>query len=220
MNTAFYKLCRAGCQCIKLQCVREVTLGRERTRRPGGFVLACTHLSHLEPIVVSCAVRRQVRWMARVEFYRTRWGASLLRWGGAFPVDRFGYSLPAVRGAIRLAARGEIVGIFPEGEVTAGARSALRGGSIKRGACAIAIHAGVPIVPVVVLGTDRLNRVAPWLPFKRARVWIAFGNDVTPNTAIHRRAARFEMADRLRAEYVRTYQELLAAAGLRDDQVP
>lgn len=220
MNPAFYKACRVGAQFIKLQCVRELAIGRERAERPGGFILACTHLSHLEPIIVSCIVRRHVRWMARVEFYRSWWGASMLRWGGAFPVDRFGFSLPAVRTAIRLAAEGEVVGIFPEGEVVKGSRSALRGSEIKRGVCAVAIHAGVPVVPVVVLGTDRLNRVPPWLPFKRARVWVAFGDDVAPDPTLHRRAARFEMADRLRAEYVRTYHELLAAAGLRDDQIP
>lgn len=220
MSTAFYNLCKLGCKFVKLQCVREVVLAPERANRSGGFILACTHLSHLEPIVVSCVVRRHVRWMARIEFYRARWGASVLNWGGAFPVDRFGYSLPAVRNAIRLAARGEVVGIFPEGEVSKGDRSVLRGAAIKRGVCAVAIHAKVPVVPVVVLGTDKLNRVAPWLPFKRARVWIAFGNDIVPDPTLHRRAARFEMADRLRAEYVRTYRELIEAAGLRDDQIP
>lgn len=220
MGAAFYNLCRMGCRFVKVQCVREVALARERADRSGGFILACTHLSHLEPIVVSCAVRRHVRWMARVEFYRSRWGAAVLNWGGAFPVDRFGYSLPAVRTAIRLASGGEVVGIFPEGEVSKGERSVLRGAEIKRGVCAIALRARVPVVPVVVLGTDRLNRVAPWLPFKRARVWMAFGNDITPDPTLHRRAARFEMAERLRAEYLRTYRELLNASGLRDADVP
>ncbi len=220
MNTVFYNACKLGCQFVKLQCVREFALCRERAEREGGFILACTHLSHLEPIVVSCVVRRHVRWMARIEFYRARWSAAVLKWGGAFAVDRYGHSLPAVRTAIRLARQGEVVGIFPEGEVCKGARSVLRGAEIKRGVCAVAIHAGVPVVPVVVLGTDQLNRVAPWLPFKRARVWIAFGNDVVPDPTLHRRAARFEMAERLREEYVRTFQGLLGATGLRDDQVP
>ena len=95
-----------------------------------------------------------------------------------------------------------------------------RGGPMKRGACVIAIRAGVPIVPCVVLGTEHLNRVPPWLPFKRARVWVAYGEPIHPPPAsLHRRAARFEMAEKLQVEVKRTYEELLAKSGLRDEQV-
>lgn len=221
MGAVFYRTCRAGSRFIRWQTIIEVVLDAYRADRAGGFVLACTHLSHLEPIVVSGVVKRQIRWMARIEFYRQRWAATALNLGGAFPVDRFGNSIRAVRTAVRLAKAGECVGIFPEGGVAQGLQSVIRGGPIKHGVCTVAIEAGVPVVPVVVLGTERLNQLAPWLPFRRGRLWYAFGNEVCPiPRSGSRRADRAEMAERLRQEFVRVYRDALGRTGLTDDQIP
>lgn len=221
MNMAFYKAGRLACQFVKVQCIREVVLNPERAERPGGLVLACTHLSHLEPIVVGCLIRRNVRWMARIEFYRRWWGALMLRGGGAFPVNRFGFSLPAVRSAIRLVKEGQLVGIFPEGGVAQGAQSVLRGGSIKQGACTVSLRTGAPIVPVVILGTEKLNRIGPWIPPRRGRVFVAFGDDVRPPVRrTGNRADRAEMARRLCDGFRETFERLLSHSGLREEDVP
>ena len=159
--------------------------------------------------------------MARVEFYRRRWAAAILNLGGAFPVDRYGCSIRAVRTAVRLASAGECVGIFPEGGVAQGRQSLMRGAPFKQGVCTIAVETRLPVVPVVVLGTDRLNRIEPWLPFRRGRVYCAFGNDILPPPrSASRRSDRSEMALRLGAEFVRVYQLLLGHTGITDDQVP
>lgn len=225
MSPSFYQATKLVCRFIKFQCVRETVLHPERTERPGGLLLAATHISHLEPILISAALHRKVRWMARIEFYRKWWGASVLDRGGAFPVDRFGYSLPAIRSGIRLVRDGHLVGIFPEGGVAQGRNSMLRGGPIKQGVCTISLRTGVPIVPVVVLGTEKLNRVGPWLPFRRARVYIAFGREVAPPAGpstgrLWKREDRQHLADRLRTEVEATYRELLEHAGLRDADTP
>jgi 1-acyl-sn-glycerol-3-phosphate acyltransferase len=221
MNVAFYKSGRLACRLVKVQCIREMVLDAHRADRSGGFLLAVTHLSHLEPFVVGMLVPRVVRWMAREEFYRRRWASAVLHRGGAFPIDRFGFSLPAVRQAIRLVGRGEIVGIFPEGGVAQGRQSVLRGGPLKQGVCTISMRTGAPVVPVVVLGTERLNRVGPWLPARRGRIWVAFGRDVEPPWERQgNRADRAEMAARLGEEFRRTYRELLEHSRLSDDDVP
>ena len=221
MIDAFYKSSRLAGRFVKFQCIREVVIGADRAERNGGCILACTHLSHLEPFVVSALLRRRVRWMARVEFYKHWLAAAAMNAGGAFPVDRFGNTIPAVRKAVSLANAGEIVGIFPEGGVTQIASSILRGGPFKQGACTIAVATGLPILPVVVLGTHDLNRVTPWLPFRRAKLWVAFGRDVVPRPrSDSRREDRLELAGRLGAEFVRTYEELLKHSGLRDSDMP
>lgn len=221
MNVAFYKTGRLACRAIRVQCIRQTVLYPERADREGGYILACTHLSHLEPFVAGLMVRRTVHWMARIEFYRRWWAAVALRWGGAIQVDRYGFSLPAVRRAINLAREGRVIGIFPEGGVAQGAASVMRGGPIKKGVCAIAIRARVPVVPVVMLGTDRLNRVGPWLPLRRGRVWAGFGEVVEPPPATRPgREARDEMATRLTGAFRSLYGEVLAAGGLSDRDVP
>ena len=59
-----YKFARAFVGSIHFQCVKECVLNRERLDQPGGFVIACTHLSHLEPAIVSCHTRRHITWIA------------------------------------------------------------------------------------------------------------------------------------------------------------
>jgi 1-acyl-sn-glycerol-3-phosphate acyltransferase len=221
MGVLFYEACRAGARFVKWQTIREIVVNGQQANRDGGFILACTHVSHLEPILVSALVRRQIRWMSRIEFYRHRLLAASLDRGGAFPVDRFGFSLPAVRTAIRLAKAGECVGIFPEGGVANGKQSVMRGAPIKDGVCTIAVESRVPVIPVVVLGTHHLNRIGPWLPFRRARLWYAFGNEVLPRRRTHSRSEdRAEMSLRLRQEFVRTYHALLGHSGLSDTDFP
>jgi len=221
MRPAFYRACQAGGRFIWWQTIRETVLDSHRADRTGGFLIACTHISHLEPFVVSGILKRQVRWMARIEFYRRRWAATILNLGGAFPVDRHGCSIRAIRTAVRLASAGECVGIFPEGGVTQGRNSIVRGAPFKHGVCTIAVETRLPIIPVVVLGTERLNRIEPWLPFRRGRLYCAFGNDVLPAPrSASRRGDRAELAGRLGDEFVRLYHDLLEHAGLTDDQVP
>lgn len=221
MGSTFYRAVRAAFGVPRFACIREHVLGAERARRAGPFILACSHLSHLEPAFVSSVVPHHVRWMSRVEFYRPAWAAALLDWGGAFPVDRFGNAAPAVRTAIRLLGGGGVVGMFPEGGVALGPESVLRGAPIRQGVCTIAIQARVPVIPVVVLGTHTLNRVVPWLPTKSARVWMAFGEPIEPPARNRpRRALRQSMAPRVVDGFVRTYQWLLSESGVHDEQVP
>lgn len=149
----------------------------------------------------------------------------MLHKGGAFPVDRFGFSLPAVRHAIRLLEAGQVVGIFPEGGVAQGTNSLLRHAPIKHGVCTISMRANVPIVPVIVLGTQHLNRVSPWIPPRRAHLHIAFGRDVIPvgtqaPSPASNRQRRLELAQRLQAEFHSTLTELLAHSRLTMDAVP
>src|SRR4051794_36862454 len=52
---------------VNFRCIR-----REAPERYGPYILACTHLSHIEPFLMSIIVRRQIDWMARIEFYTYR----------------------------------------------------------------------------------------------------------------------------------------------------
>jgi 1-acyl-sn-glycerol-3-phosphate acyltransferase len=221
MSRAFYALVKAFFAIPRTVAIREVVLNLERANRPGPLILAVSHLSHTEPIFVSCNVKRQVRWMARVEHYQGVLGRTFLNACGAFSVDRFGNPAPAVRQAIRLLRAGEVIGIFPEGGNAIGRDSVLRNSPIKGGVATIAIAASAPVIPVVVLGTHKLNQTRPWLPTKSGRVWIAFGNEVLPpQQGGSRRAKRNEMLPRIRDEFVRTYQSLLSGASLSDADFP
>jgi 1-acyl-sn-glycerol-3-phosphate acyltransferase len=194
--------------------VRTVRL--DLAARRGGYVLACSHLSHIEPVVVGVLVDRKIDFMSRIEFFRSRPAAAYLWSIDAFPVKRFNFTGRAVRTAVNRARAGRVVGIFPEGGVATGTDSVCRGGPIKRGACVIAQRANVPIIPCVVVGTERLNRPLPWVPYRRGHLWVIFGEQILPRTGRSRREARFEMAEELRTRLKALYEELRATQDVVD----
>src|SRR5689334_4274835 len=53
--------------------IKSEVLRPHLAERSGGYLLACTHISHLEPFILSCLIKRRVDWMARIEFYRRAW---------------------------------------------------------------------------------------------------------------------------------------------------
>jgi 1-acyl-sn-glycerol-3-phosphate acyltransferase len=90
--------------------------------------------------------------------------------------------------------------------VARGRHSVLCGGGIRTGVCSVAIRAGVPIVPVVLIGSAELSRVGPWLPAKRGRLWVAYGQPIPPRAGRSTRATR----DALRRALVGAVGELSA----------
>ena len=127
------------------------------------------------------------------------------------PVDRFGVPVKAIRSAIARARQDRVVGIYPEGGVAVAKVSMLFGGTFKRGACTVALRAGVPIVPVVMVGTQMMNAVKPWLPFRRARVFVNYGHPIFPKSLHGRkthRQMRIELADQLAIAFQAAYREL------------
>lgn len=194
--------------------------GLERVSGKGGVIIAVSHVSHLDPIVVSAVLRRRISWVSRAEFYEQWFMSRILYLGGAFRVDRQGHALPTMREGLRRLARGEAVGIFPEGELMQGNHSVLRGAKIKQGVCFLAARSGSPVFPVVVLGTDQLARISPWLPAKRGRLWISVGRPVTAEKCISTRHGRAELEKRLVAEYVRIYAEMRERYGLPESIAP
>ena len=136
--------------------------GREDLPAMGGYVLACNHISNLDPWPVGLPLwpRRWLRFMAKAELYW--WPAKhLLDAAGAFPVRRGLADVEAIETAVRLAREGSVVVMFPEG-------TRREKGLVKRhearprsGAARIALEAGVPLVPAAVAGTDRLLALGP-----------------------------------------------------------
>jgi 1-acyl-sn-glycerol-3-phosphate acyltransferase len=179
----------------------------------GGYVLALTHLGNLDPFCSTALIRRPIRWMVRREFYRFPPCAGFLRSVGSIRVNRQGIPVRAIRDAIAVAREGQIVGICPEGGRTCGADAAVNGGPIKRGVCSIAIRAAVPIVPCVILGTEDLNRVGPWLPAKRIRLRVAYGQPIIPPTGKSTRASRDALRDQILAAYRSLHDELRRSLG-------
>jgi 1-acyl-sn-glycerol-3-phosphate acyltransferase len=217
----FYRLGHCAGRFTFFCTMRLKVIRPDAVDRSGPFLLAVTHLSHMEPFLISVLLPRQVDWLARIEFYKYRPIARILTWLDAIPIRRFGVPVSAIRTGIRRLNEGRIVGICPEGGVCQGDLSCMRGASIKRGVCLLSYRTGVPVLPCVMLGSDKLNRVKPWLPFRRARLWVAFAEHaIEPRRDLDRKAARELMAGELQEQYLRLYHELIETTDVDAASVP
>lgn len=156
---------------------RPTILGAHHVPAAGGVILASNHLSFIDSFAIPLAAPRQVRFIAKQEYFTgTGIGGSLQRGFfegiGAIPVDR--HSSRAAQESLDLALGilqgGGAFGIYPEGT-----RS--RDGRLYRGRTGVAwlaLTAKVPVVPVALRGTDAIQPVGARLP-TIAAVSVTFG---------------------------------------------
>jgi 1-acyl-sn-glycerol-3-phosphate acyltransferase len=223
MNQTIYRLCCRGIDFVRTQCLDVRTLGLIRLRRQGPFIIACTHVSHLEPFLLSSMIDRHVRWVARTEYYRPVALRTVLNWSGAIPIQRTGQPpVRAIRSAVRSLRAGELVGIFPEGGVMRGRDAVFRGGVCKGGVATISLLAGVPILPVIMIGTEKLNSIEPWFPGRRAKLWVSVGEAIEPPACDRstRRAARRRLVETVRERFVGLFAETLDHFALHEARIP
>lgn len=228
MNRWFYAFGWHFARYVTRQCVNFHLLHGERLQREGPFLIACTHLSHLEPFVLSPTMPRPVHWLTRTEHYAFPPIARVLDLCGAIAIKRDRPSVRAIRTSIDRLREGKIVGIFPEGGVKLGQQAAFRGGPVKRGACTIALLAGVPIVPVVMVGTDTLNNIEAWYPGRLSTVWGGVGPDLNPRDFLPSgrprlsdlRRARLAMADAVVRRFVDGFEEIVTTYNLDRRRIP
>ena len=128
--------------------------GAHHVPRIGGAVLASNHVSYLDFTFVGYGAReagRLVRFMAKESVFRHPVAGPLMRGMHHIPVDRAAGSA-AFRGAMSALKAGELVGVFPEATIS----RSFELKEFKAGAARMAQAAGVPLVPTVVWGGQRI----------------------------------------------------------------
>jgi 1-acyl-sn-glycerol-3-phosphate acyltransferase len=181
--------------------------GAEHVPADGATIVAPNHKNFLDAFFVGIAVRRHVRYMAKVELFKGPLGWLFLRLG-AFPVRRGEADAEALQTAREILAAGGLVVVFPEG-TRVEAPDAL--GSPHHGAGRLALETGAPIVPAAITGTSRLWRGA--LP-KLKRVQLAFLPAVAPELSDERDEVSVLIDDRVWPAVREEYGRLRANPGL------
>ena len=220
MKRAVYYAGKFLVKCVFGLVARIHVIGRENANCAGGFLLASNHISHFDPFLISLSVRRKIDWMTMAEFFRPPALGFFLRSIDAFPAERDRADLKTIRAAIDRLKTGRIVGLFPEGGIRDGARSLLEGAPLRPGAATLAQIADVPVVPCVILGTDRFYSKKQWLPFRRTPVWIAFGKPISCFPELQKSQARERIESELAAAFKNLYAELREKFRLTTDDLP
>ena len=141
---------------------RPTVHGLEHVPRSGGVILASNHLSFVDSVVIPSVVPRKVVFLAKSDYFTGTGlkGLASRAWFeglGMLPVDRDDTraAIASLDIALSVLADGEAFGIYPEGT-----RS--RDGRIYRGRTGVAhlaLTAGVPVVPVGLKGTEKVQPV-------------------------------------------------------------
>ena len=180
--------------------------GTENVPRDGGVLLAYNHIGYVDFIYGGFAANpsgRLVRFMAKRELFDHAWVGPLMRSLHHIEVDR-GEGVASFHTAVDYLRQGEAVGIFPEATIS----RAMELKEFKTGAVRIAAEAGVPLVPVILWGTQRMMTKDHPRDFSRGKT-IAIkvgeamhptGEDPVAETA-ELRARMSRMLDEAIAEY-------------------
>jgi 1-acyl-sn-glycerol-3-phosphate acyltransferase len=159
---------------------RARAYGTQRVPLDGPLIIACNHVSYLDPPGMGCFCPRRISYMAKKELFTIPLLGSLIRALGAYPVDRQGSATAAIKRSLEVLRAGGAIGIFPEGTRN-------RTGSVQpqTGVALLASLAGAPVVPAVIVGSDRATRLA--------KIKVAFGSPLAApdGKATHEDLAKF-----------------------------
>ena len=152
--------------------------GQENVPLKDGAILAINHTSYLDFALAGTAAlpaKRYVRFMAKKEIFDNKIAGPLMRGMHHINVDRSNGSASFVA-ALRSLKDGEIIGIFPEGTIS----TSFEIKALKSGAVRLAIGAGVPIIPTIVWGGQRVYTKGVKPNFKRNKtpVSVSFGDPI------------------------------------------
>ena len=191
---------------LKALC-RPTVEGLENVPEHGPFILASNHLSFFDSVILQALAPRMVHFFAKAEYF-TQPGplGAAKKWFfesvGSIPVERSqqAAATAALEELVRLLKAGSAVGIYPEGT-----RS--RDGRLYRGRTGVgwlALTTGVPVVPVGLIGTERLQAPGKRLPRPstftvRFGKPLQFGHPGRKHPLPQRRAATAEVMDAIAA---------------------
>jgi 1-acyl-sn-glycerol-3-phosphate acyltransferase len=152
--------------------------GQENVPLKGGAILAINHTSYFDFALAGTAAlpaKRYVRFMAKKEIFDNKIAGPLMRGMHHINVDRSNGSASFVA-ALRSLKDGEIIGIFPEGTISTSFE--IKG--LKSGAVRLAIGAGVPVIPTIVWGGQRVYTKGVKPNFKRNKfpISVSFGEPI------------------------------------------
>jgi 1-acyl-sn-glycerol-3-phosphate acyltransferase len=157
---------------------RPWTEGLENLPETGGAILASNHLSFCDSLFMPLVVKRRVTFLAKAEYFTTagvKGALSRLFFSGIgqVPVDRNDKDAAAgaLTAGVRILNEGKLLGIYPEGTRSPDGR--LYKG--KTGVARMALEAGVPVIPVAMIDTEKVQPTGRKIPHLRPRPGMRFG---------------------------------------------
>jgi 1-acyl-sn-glycerol-3-phosphate acyltransferase len=156
---------------------RPWVIGHENIPQTGGVIMASNHLSFIDSIFLPLYMDRRISFLAKSDYFSGRgpggWFIKNFLLGtGMLPIDRSGgkASEASLQTGLGVLARGDILGIYPEGTRSPNGRM-YRG---RTGVARMILEGRVPVVPVAMVGTEKVMPIGRKIPRIR-RIGIIIG---------------------------------------------
>jgi 1-acyl-sn-glycerol-3-phosphate acyltransferase len=147
--------------------------GKQNVPRTGPVIFASNHLSFIDSIAIPVAAPRPVHFLAKASYFEGWASRQFFTSIGAIPVHRGAgqAALDALDQQRVLLEDGRAVALYPEGTRSLDGR--LYKG--RTGVAFLALQTGAPVVPVGLIGTDKVMPVGATMPSLTHRVTVKFG---------------------------------------------
>ena len=178
--------------------------GLEHFPLDGPVIVAANHVTNFDVFPMQLSLPRPIFYMGKAELFKNPITDVVFRNLGGFPVSRDKKDPWAYNHALKVLAHNQTLGMFPEGT-----RSKGRGlGVAKTGVARLSIETGAPIIPMVIIGSDKFFKYFP----RRTRVTVSMLPPIFPNSdetplALTDRLM-FSLASALPSEMRGVYSEL------------
>lgn len=164
----FYRIARGVLWVLFRLLFHVSAAGTENLPAGGGYIVASNHRTQCDPVFIGICIKPTLTFMAKAELFKVPVAGFVIRWLGAFPVERGKGDTGAVDFAKQTVRSGKVLAMFPEG--TRSKDGKLQ--RLKSGCTVIAAATGAQVVPVAIRFGEKLRL--------RCRVQVCFGRPVSP----------------------------------------
>lgn len=214
MGNFFYYFCRE----LYLTPLRPFSRlhcdGMENVPKTGPALLLSNHISHADPPYMAAKFPRVIHFMADKPLLEIPVFGKLMLKGHVFPIDRTKNDRASLRTAMARLEAGHIVGIFPEKGIRQGKTSVLGGAELPIGTASLWRMMDVPVIPMVIIGSDQMYALRKWPT--RPRIFVRVGKPLPAD----RGAAKEDLRDRIAAAWRELFEGIQKDYNLRPEELP
>ena len=166
----FYAFWKFFCWLCSVIYLPTIVKGKKNIPIKGGFILACNHVSYLDPVIFGISCPRPLNYMARESLFKDRLLGWLLAHVNVFTIKRYSADIGAIKEALRRLKMGGGLLLFPEGTRSSDGQI----GEGLEGVGFLARKSNVPVIPAYIKGTQKaMPKGAKFV--KPARLTVIFG---------------------------------------------
>jgi len=182
--------------------------------KEGPALILCNHISHADPPYISRKFPRVVHYMADKPLLDIPVFGKMMKWGHVFPIDRTKSDRATVKTTMTRLAAGHVVCIFAEGGIRHGTTSVIGGAELPVGTPALWKMVNVPVIPMIIIGSDQMYSLKNWP--RRPRVFVRVGKVIPADKS----ATKEELRDRVAAAWREIFETMKKDYNLQPDELP